>query len=256
VSKPSTTALPSDFARPLETYHREALVQDLLESWRHLPARIVLQKLDTGVREGGIPNEAYVAVARALIRAGADDEAWRVVELIARRTAGRTSRHIAVWGLAGTRHQEDLAREIMQMTIESVISTSARDEFWECRFWTCFDRRARTILRDFRCDRTQEASWDEWTDNGGKEPANGVSHGVSSVDWVDSLAARSALARLPEPLRTAFYLKHYAGYKEESRTAEATVASALGVSGRSVRNYLQRAEQLLAEWRAEEIDNE
>lgn len=255
MSKYSTTTLSLNFARPLETYVREGLVQDLLVSWERLPARIVVRKLEGGLRDEGIPIEAYVAVARTLLRSGADGDGWRVIELLAQRTTGRTLRHLAVWGLVGTRHQEDLAREITRVTIECVISTSARDEFWECRFWTCFDRRARTILRDFRCGRTDEASWDEWTEIEGREPIVRT-HRASSIDWTDSLAARSALARLPEPMRTAFYLKHYADYKEESRTAEPTIASTLRVSGRSVRKYLRRAEQLLDEWRAEETDHD
>jgi DNA-directed RNA polymerase specialized sigma24 family protein len=256
VSKQSTTLHSLRFARPLETYAREAPVQDLLESWERLPSRIVLRRLEDSVRDLGIPNEAFVAVARALRRRGDEDDAWRIVELLAERTTGRTSRHIAVWGLAGTRHREDLVREILQMMIECAISLSPRDEFWECRFWTCFDRRARTILRDFRCGQADETSWDEWTDGAGREPSAGRLQAAPAMDWLDNAVAQSALAQLPEPMRTAFYLKHYGGYKEESQTAEPTIASALGVSGRSVRNYLRRAEKILAEWRAEEMDND
>jgi DNA-directed RNA polymerase specialized sigma24 family protein len=250
VSDIATTDWQSQIAQPLTTYRREPLVQDLLESWTRIAPRVVLQRLVSGAPD--VPNEALVAAARALSRAGNENDAWKVVEVLGRRVAGRIYRHLAAWGFGGsqTAHQEDITRDILQMMMESVLSTAPRNEFWECRFWTCFDRRARTILRDFRARNRNDSEWNETIESAaaGDQPLS--KSYAKAVDWTDDIAARTLLDRLPEPLRTAFYLKHYAGYKEESED-EPTIASTLRVSGRTVRNYLRRAEQLLSEWRAD-----
>jgi len=231
------------FAYGLTTYRRESAVQAVLERWDQSGVRP-----NAAMREWEDPStplEALVAVARGLTKSGLEAEAWTVVDILIRRVAPRTYRHLAVWGMAGGRDQEDVTRDIVHMMIECVLSTSPQNEFWECRFWTCFDRRVRSLLRDFSHRRVGDTSWDN-----AAEQLPDVRQ--AAVDWTDNIAARALLDRLPEPMRTAFYLKHYAGYKEESAVPEPTIASTLGVSGRSVRNYLRKAEQLLAEWREEE----
>ena len=240
VSDLPTTKSAVHYAYALTTYRREPAVQALLDRWDAVKLRVKVP-----IREFGDPStplEALVAGARALLKAGLEAEAWTVVDVIARRVASRTYRHLAVWGVAGGSHHEDVTRDIVHMTFESVLSTAPQNEFWECRFWTCFDRRVRTILRDFshrrQSDEPMDAAADQVADAG-----------VTAVDWTDNIAARDLLGRLPEPMRTAFYLKHYAGYKEESVDTEQTISTMLGVSGRSVRNYLKKAEQLLSEWR-------
>lgn len=239
----------SDFqiGRPLSTYRREPEVETVLHSWNRLSARAVMQRIDAeGAR---VPNEALVSVAREFVRSGAMADAWTIIDLLTRRVASRTYRHLAVWGIAGTGHHEDVTRDIVHMMIECVLSTEPRNEFWECRFWTCFDRRVRSILRDFSHRRQGEAAWDETVERETPAELGRVAIAEAAVDWTDDIAARALLGRLPEPLRAAFYLKHYAGYSEEG--AEPTIASALGVSGRTVRNYLRRAETMLSEWREE-----
>jgi len=243
VSDIARTTSKVRFAYGLTTYRREAAVQAVLERWDLSGARsnAPMREWD----DASTPLEALVAAARALAKAGFDAEAWGVVEILIRRVAPRTYRHLAVWGIAGGRDQEDVTRDIVHMTIECVLSTSPQSEFWECRFWTCFDRRVRSLLRDFSHRRLGDTPWDD-----AAEQLPDV--GAGAVDWTDNIAARALLDRLPEPIRTAFYLKHYAGYKEESAAPEPTIATMLGVSGRSVRNYLRKAEQLLSEWRGEE----
>lgn len=254
MSESSTTQW--DIAQPLQTYRRETPVQALLDSWRRLSPRVVLQRLRADASRA-IPNEALVAAARAFIRAGLREDAWTVLQLVAERTSARTYRHMAVWGLEGARHREDVTREILQILVDCVLSTTPQNEFWECRFWTCFDRRTRTFLRDYCRGRAEETPWDEITEGALAREESGVGAGASSAGaWTDDVYARTLFERIPEPYRTAFYLKHYGGYKEESRTDEPTIATALNVSGRTVRTYLRRAEEMLAEWRAEGGDDD
>jgi predicted transcriptional regulator len=57
---------------------------------------------------------------------------------------------------------------------------------------------------------------------------------------------------MEENVRTAYILKYAADMPEDSRRPDElrTIAKVLGVSGRTVRNYLRRAEQEIEEWRA------
>jgi hypothetical protein len=203
VSDTSTTGSSVQIARPLSTYKREAAVQALLDSWNRLSARAVLQRIKADTA-GAISNEALVAAARALLRSGAREEAWEAFEILTRRVAGRTYRHLSVWGVAGTSRQEDLTRDIVNMMMECVLSTEPQQEFWECRFWTCFDRRVRTILRD-QCKRHHDdAALDEIVERTASATQPVAASASDPSDWLDNLAARTLLERLPEPLRTAF----------------------------------------------------
>ncbi len=253
-SNPSRPGSAWGVSRPLDTYRREPPVQELLESWRTLSPRAVQQRVRADV-EKRIPLEALVAVARAFRRAGRDDDAWSIVELISDRSAGRTFRHLAVWGLSDGDEREDLTRQILHMMVNAVLSTDPQAEFWECRYWTCFDRRVRSMLRDYRRRNPAQDSWDEAIEMTGDRAVEGEEMAAvietSASTWPEWVAARDLLARLPEPLRTAFYLKHYAGFRDEGEAGEPTIATALNVTGRTVRNYLRRAEELLAEWRKE-----
>ena len=67
----------------------------------------------------------------------------------------------------------------------------------------------------------------------------------------EALAERgAALSILTETERLAVYLKYVEGLPEESDDPErVTAAKILGVTGRSVRNYLRRAEEKLRKWR-------
>jgi DNA-directed RNA polymerase specialized sigma24 family protein len=187
--------------------------------------------------------ETLVAVARSYLRAGLDTDANRVLESIAGRLAGRIHRHLQVWGVRNADDRDDLVQELLHMTFSCIRSQGRDQEFWECRFWVCFDRRSQSLLRDWRQSRPHGVSLDEIAEN---DPD--ILRAPAPVSIADRAVAREALARLPEPLRTAFLLKHLAGYKEESRDAsEPTIARSLGVTGRTVRNYLDRAAAILAD---------
>ncbi|BDI30346.1 hypothetical protein CCAX7_23970 [Capsulimonas corticalis] len=226
-------------APPLNLYLREASAQAELDSLRGLNAVRAARRAG----EERFTNETLVTLARVCASEGAEDAVWDLLEMLTERVAGRIARHLQVWGVTQREAREDLCGEILTAMYDCIACREVSQEFWECRFWICFDRRARTILRDYRASGSEHAGLDAQPE--------ALDIGALAVD--DQVIARSALAALPEPLRTAFVLKHYAGYAEESSNPEEyTIASTLGVSGRTVRNYLRRAQDLLAPWRERE----
>ncbi len=146
-------------------------------------------------------NETLVWAVRALILAGLADPARRLLKVLAIRVRGRTSRHLDIWGIRGREAREDAAQDILRMMFECVLSTQRDQEFWECRFWTCFDRRARSLLRDLLLREGAMLSLDA------------LAHMPPGAlrARADSPAARAevaeAMRQLPEPVRTAFYLR-------------------------------------------------
>lgn len=223
-------------------YRREDPVERQLQGFEGLsPSGLVALAESASVQE--VSSETLVGLTRAFIRGGREDFASRVLRVLCRRVAGRTARHLDIWGVTIREAREDLTQDILRVLLECVVSVEPDQEFWECRFWTCFDRRARTLLRDAMRARA-ELSLDET----GESLSPALRDTSVSVELKTETAL--ALEALPEPVRTAFYLKHYGGYKEESSMPEElTIASILGVTGRTVRNYLRRAENILVDWR-------
>lgn len=228
--------------RPLTLYRREAHIELELKQFECLSPRMILLKLQSD--SVSVSNEAYVALIRTLILRDDRKTAWEIVKLLVKKVANRTYKHLSVWGYIKGEKREDATSEIVRMMIEAVTSLDPQQEFWECRFWVCFDRRVRTLLRDMQTNTGNDIYTDDI------EAFSNNEYASQGPEWAEMAAAKEALSLLPEPFRTAFYLKHYCGFKEESyKTSEPTIADTLKVSGRTVRNYLRRAEEILQEWR-------
>lgn len=239
----SNTAHNLNLNPPLQIYRRERGVEIELSELQGLSARSLVARLE-GAGDAALSNEALVSVARAFVRSSQPEQARHVLRVLAVRITGHALRHLDVWGVRVREAREDLHQEMVRMMCECVLSLEADQEFWECRFWTCFDRRARTILRDGLRAGQGEASLDDLA-----EASPGILEDTRiSVEQKTQVSI--ALQQIPEPYRTAFYLRHYGGYSEESGDPdEVTIARILNVGGRTVRNYLRHAEKHLSEWR-------
>jgi len=207
-----------------------------------LPFSNLMTRLESATSRE-VSNEAVVSITRAFMRSGRQDLVRRLLQVLCRRVAGRTERHLDVWGVQSKEAREDITQDILRMLLESVLILEPNQEFWESRFWTCFDRRTRSLLRNIMHARDELSL---------HETAKLLPQAMHATPISIELQVETELAleALPEPIRTAFYLRYYAGYKEGSaKSDEVTIASILGVTGRTVRNYLQQAEKILVDWR-------
>lgn len=245
----SNTAHNLDLNRPLQIYRRERSVEIELSELRGLTTRSLVARVESK-GDATLSNEALVSVTRALLRSSQQEQARRVLQMLAVRVTGHALRHLDVWGVRVKEAREDLHQEMVRMMCECVFSLETDQEFWECRFWTCFDRRARTILRNALRAGQSEASLDDLAD---------TSPGIlkdTRLSVEQKTQVSIALQKIPEPYRTAFYLRHYGGYSEESGDPdEITISRILNVGGRTVRNYLRHAETYLSEWRNSDAEH-
>jgi RNA polymerase sigma factor (sigma-70 family) len=173
---------------------------------------------------------------------------------LVRRISPKISRTVAVWRLDKVdSRSDDVIDEILVDFYDQVFSDDEAAMFWEVRFWVCLERRLLNIVRRRRAEIDRE-------DNG-SDLDSAFGDCLPTKSWEDDPETQAlvmdALARLSPPEREVFVLKHWCGYAEESKTdpAEETIASIMGVTGRTVRNHLARAEENLAMWRAGETKN-
>ena len=218
-------------------------------------ARLVAAASATG--DAALREETLVHFIRAVRRSEDHKAAADLIDILTRRMSGRLSRMARVWRLGYPPDlAEDVIDEILTDVYDQVLSNDPAAEFWEIRFWVCLNRRALNILRRRRKELDQIVS-DESDDVDFPEceplPADFDRRRAGIENPEVRAVIDDALVRLPQPLRTAFLLKHWSGFAEEPGVGGGpAISTMMGVSGRTVRNYLAKAEQRLAEWRAED----
>lgn len=200
--------------------------------------------------------ETLVHLIRLLRREGDGATADALLRGLMRRIESKVGRTVVVWGLGSPPTTADeVIDDVLIDFCDRVLSEDPAETFWEVRFWVCLERRLLNVLRKWRYELgwTLEATEDELGDTAfDREPA--------TLAWDEQPETQAlvaeALALLPPEWRTAFVLKHWAGLQEEVSGGSAdrqSIASVMGISGRTVRNYLLRAEKRLARWRADPV---
>jgi hypothetical protein len=165
----------------------------------------------------------------------------------------------------------DTAREGYQMIVERLFSPmlevdTDRGDFLEVRFWVALERIAvrayNRLLAELRRGQhavplSSLAGYDD--DEGDEAPrapvqiaANATTPPVDSA-VIQIELIRAALACLDEPFREAFLLRHHAGWPVEDRDPGVrTISRHFGKTPRTIRNWLNKAEESLKTWRGEQ----
>ncbi|MBC8102435.1 MAG: sigma-70 family RNA polymerase sigma factor [Cytophagales bacterium] len=206
--------------------------------------------------------ETLVYFLREYDRRGDEETAWRIAELLIDRVSGHVARKLARWRLTPD-EADDCARDLFAALCEALFSREAAAEFWEVRFWVCLDRRLWNLIEKRQAVRDNEQRpGDAFLEDAGgesvSEEASVLGRLADSGPSPETLAEhQEALALLTENERLAVFLCHVEGMPEESDDPERlTAAKILGVTGRSVRNYLRRAEAKLRDWSRNDRDEQ
>jgi RNA polymerase sigma factor (sigma-70 family) len=238
----AVTAEPYPLSRG---YTRESAVLVDIADLERLPAESFWQRAAMrDYQQAGCPRlETLVYLVRSRARAGRTEDAWRIIDVLTRRvTPTIQNRFARVYGISRDQ-AEDLYEEVIAELYEAWLSEAPSDEFWEVRFGVCLDRKVIDAIKRYRRIRENEIALATVSDDGSPMDPLEQMPDPAALDPETAAAVNAALDSLPEPLRTAFYMTEIAGFTEEA------TASHLGVTSRTIRNYLARARKHLAPWR-------
>jgi len=149
-------------------------------------------------------------------------------------------------------HSEDDRQEAMQRAAvqlwQEVIDTSPKEAFWEVNFKRMVVLACSDAARSIRDQRKKERPFRRSDDGTYDEELLHPDPAFVDRDdhaFLDEVVWGEAFAQLHGNVRRAVYLKAR-GLKIESQNPnEPTIASVLGVTGRTVRNYLREGEEIL-----------
>lgn len=152
--------------------------------------------------------------------------------------------------------REDLQGEVLTMIVEDLFAPDDRGDFMQVRFWSYLKRRCIDACRvTFRHAEDTESLDTGFSGEGGSEGQSKLDREVDPRLSPEELAMISeALDQLPRHLRRVFVLRRYIGMKigpdslVKDEDGEPTIAAQFGRTGRTIRNWLNEASRLLAEF--------
>ena len=157
--------------------------------------------------------------------------------------------------------------EIMRILFGKILSIDGQGDFLQVRFWIALDRVAIDVFRQYsgrqakdranlaptsftEPNETDEAK-EDWEDK--VFSSEHLIPGENRWSSVERQALiQEALLSIEEPIRTAFVLHHYEGWKIESiDPEEITLSTYFCVTPKTIGNWLRKAELELKNWRGD-----
>lgn len=151
--------------------------------------------------------------------------------------------------------REDLQQDVLEKVVEAILAHDDRADFLEVRCWSYMKARAIDACRSMFAQTDDTESLD--TGYLGEGESAGRTKLESQVDGrlsPEKLAMVSeGLAKLPPRLRRVFLLRHAAGIAiggddpdDDPPGDKLTLAQHFGCTGRTIRSWLKKADDLLA----------
>ena len=160
----------------------------------------------------------------------------------------------------GSAWQEDASSEVFADLFGMILDLdSDRGDFLQVRFWVVLKRITVDVFRKMMRVEQSTIPLDSLTGYDGEAVATAEvevpapsMHVTGSVETevIDRILIRDALSQLDEPIRSAFLLRHYAGWPIEDQDPSArTISKHFGRTPRTISNWLVSAEESLEAWR-------
>lgn len=214
-------------------------------------------------RDEGAPDFLAPEALVYFIRDAIENEEKRIRDGLIRELLERCSPHFR-GTFRGFSHEdrEDLQGEVLTMIVEDLLSPDDRGDFMQVRFWSYLKRRCIDACRvTFRHVEDTESLETGYSGEGGSEGQTRLDREVDPQLSPEEFAMISeGLEQLPQRLRRVFVLRHYIGMKigpdsrAEDEDGEPTIAAQFGKTGRTIRNWLNEASRLLAEFQEKHDD--
>lgn len=234
-----------------EPYRRRPEVEEQLEVAVQMPFDVVADRLALPNRDtpGYLYDETLVYLLREAHRRG--DPAME--DLIYDNLAGRVEillRKIAYQ--VGPDDRDDFAQEIHIKVLKKVFDLDSDSaDYAQVMFGDFVTTLAYSDLRKYR--RAEERDLGNIEIDAPNEDGYDYDPPANELSQETLAELRESLDRLDERTRTALILHHIDGLQIESNRAnEPTVSRYFGVTGRTIRNWFERAVRTLAESNGEE----
>lgn len=212
-----------------------------------------------------VSEECLIYLLRHYFRRGDTATVNILAEELLRRCAPIVLKHLRTFGPQAL---EEGQSEIVERLFRKILDISTdKADFFQVRFWLAMERlcvqefnrqlkRRRREMKGLSVSQLQLSDGDE--DEAGERVTGMLTEkderrlSVPSDEQriVDDDLRRAALTQLHEPLRSAFWLRHYEGWPiEDQNPAVATISRHFVKTPRTIRNWLARADEILARWR-------
>jgi DNA-directed RNA polymerase specialized sigma24 family protein len=197
-------------------------------------------------RETPLAAETLVYCLRQFLGRGDRASARRVGELLLPRCALTVNKQARNWFALSEQDRQEMRQEVHTLLWKELCD--AKERYWEVRFYhalkcLCFD-----VAQRLSKAGKSEQPWPAYVD----EEGDLVEVEFADPDLVDpdeQIFVEQALGRLGEPVRTAIYLRYIEEWPIHSQDPAApTISSALGVTDRTVRSYINLGRKRLREW--------
>ncbi len=230
-------------------------VEDFIKEIIELDWNEFIERLKITVQDHPqfIKEEVIVFFLRAALSSGKTFEADRLTEILFKRVEKRIERYARKF-IPHYYFEDAVGEMLSDLFIKICDLDSDKADFAQVRFWKYLKRlcgdRIRKYQRQKKVDK-KSLFIDE------VNPETGQAFDIEDEKGIYSPAelqdVRKGLEILPEPIRTAFILRHYQALQIESLDeSEWTIANHFGKTERTIRNWLNQAEELLTEWRKEQ----
>lgn len=164
-------------------------------------------------------------------------------------------------GFDGETHK-DLQQEVLKKVVEDILATDDRADFMEARFWKYMKCRVIDACRTASKHRDHTESLDTgYFVEGEPEGPTKLELEKDTRPNPEQLAIMSeGLGKLPPRLREVFVLRRVvrmaigSDNPDDDPPDKLTLAREFGCSGRTIRNWLKEADNLLASFREKEDD--
>lgn len=200
--------------------------------------------------------ETLVYFLRESVRGNDEALAGKIAEILVDRVSAHVARKIGAWRL-GPGEADDCVRDLFAQMFAQLYDLEPSAEFWEVRFWLCLDRRLYNLLELKQAVRDNEIRAGDQTIGDGADDESGTIDRLigqltdTGASPEATAERRELLELLTENERGALYYVFVAGLPEESDDpAKQSAAKMLGVTGRSVRNYLTRAKEKISKYQS------
>lgn len=240
----------ADPQRPGQAYRRHEEVETQIKIALALaPAQLVER---ARLRDHHSPDYFQEECLVYLIREHLRLNHHELVDALAGELSGRCAKHIdgKIRTFLAPTYIEDCFNDAVATLFEQIIDPdSDRGDFAQVCFWVFLDARIFNVLRGYLKRQLQDRktnSVDAQIDDDDYNPSVSEALKVKEDAIIDQAQIIEGLDVLDEPIRTAFFMRHYGGWEIENKDPEVfTISRYFGKSSRQIRRWLEDAGEKL-----------